>query len=47
MADQRDLERIDIHEPHELAYWSKRFGVSIQRLTETVQKAGTNAEMLR
>jgi len=38
------VERIDVHEPYELAYWSRKFGVSVQRLSDAVQKVGTNAE---
>ena len=49
MADDKtkkaaDRRRIDVDEPYELAHWSRKFGVSIQRLTEAVQKVGTNVE---
>ena len=40
-ADRRD---IDVHEPYELGYWSRRFGVSREELAMAVQKVGTNAE---
>lgn len=39
-----DLRRIDVHEPYELGYWSRKFGVSRQELARAVQKVGTNAE---
>jgi hypothetical protein len=35
---------IDIHQPYELGYWSRKFGVSVQRLSDAVQKVGTHAE---
>ncbi len=39
--------RINIHEPHEIEYWSKMFGVSPRLLRELVQKHGVNAETVR
>ena len=39
-----DRRQIDVHEAYELAYWSRKFGVSRERLAEAVQKVGTNAE---
>jgi hypothetical protein len=36
--------RIDLHQPYELGYWSRKFGVSEQELAEAVQRVGTNAE---
>lgn len=49
MADDKtkkaaDRRQSDMHEPYELAYWSRKFGVSRQELAEAVQKVGTNAE---
>ena len=46
MADQsseigrQDDERINVDQDHELSYWSKRLGVSRDRLREAVAKAG-------
>ena len=39
-----DRRQIDVHEAYELAYWSRKFGVSREELAEAVQKVGTNAE---
>ena len=39
-----DHDRIDLHRPYELGYWSRKFGVSEHRLAEAVQTVGTNAE---
>lgn len=39
-----DRNCIDLREPYELAYWSRRFGVSREQLAEAIQKVGTNAE---
>jgi hypothetical protein len=49
MADDKtkkaaDRRRIDLGQPYELAYWSRRLGVSPERLTEAIHKVGTNAE---
>jgi hypothetical protein len=46
MADDKtkrgepDRSRINIHEPYEVEYWTKKFGVSKERLTQAVQKVG-------
>lgn len=39
-----DHSRIDLREPYELAYWSRRFGVSREQLADVIHKVGTNAE---
>jgi hypothetical protein len=39
-----DSKRIDTHEPYELGYWSRKFGVPRERLSEAIQKVGTRAE---
>jgi hypothetical protein len=45
MADDRSLrgpqdrQRINLSEDHEVAYWSKKWGVSHEQLAEAVQKA--------
>jgi uncharacterized protein DUF3606 len=38
-----DSRRIDLHQPYELGYWSRKFGVPEQELAEAVQKVGTHA----
>ena len=48
MADDKsktapqDASRVNIHERYEVEYWSKRFGVTPERLKEAVEKAGTS-----
>jgi uncharacterized protein DUF3606 len=39
-----DSRQIDLHRPYELGYWSRKFGVSEEKLAEAVQIVGTNAE---
>jgi predicted nucleotidyltransferase len=53
MADDRkktgspDSKRINVNEPYELRDWSKRLGVSQEKLRETVQRVGTSAEAVK
>jgi hypothetical protein len=35
-----DRDRINVHEEYELRYWSEKFGVSAEKLKETVQRVG-------
>ena len=42
-----DHKRINVDEPYELRDWSKRLGVSEQKLRETVQRVGTSAEAVK
>ena len=35
-----DGARINVNQDHELTYWSRRFGVSRDKLREAVAKAG-------
>jgi hypothetical protein len=49
MADSKtkkaaDRRRTDVHEPYELGYWSRKFGVSREELADAVRTVGTNAE---
>ena len=37
----QDPSRIDMHEDHELAYWTKKFGVTADELRGAVKSAGT------
>ena len=39
-----DRRQIDVRQAYELAYWSRKFGVSREQLAKAVQKVGTNAE---
>jgi len=36
-------DRIDLRRPYELGYWSRRFGVSTDRVADAVQSVGTDA----
>jgi hypothetical protein len=42
-----DSKRINIHESHEVKYWTKELGVSEKQLTDAVTKYGTSAEAVR
>ena len=42
-----DRDRINIHEPYELRDWSKKFGVSEEKLKQTVQQVGTSADAVK
>ena len=49
MSDNRsksvaDRDRINVHEDHELRYWSHRFGVSRDELKRAVSKVGVMAD---
>ena len=37
-------DRIDLSQPYELGYWSRKFGVSEQELADAVRTVGPNAE---
>ena len=39
-----DGRRIDVHDPFELGYWSRKFGVSREEVVRAVQKVGTKAD---
>ena len=39
-----DRKRINVHEDHELRYWSHRFGVSRDELKRAVNKFGVMAD---
>jgi hypothetical protein len=43
-AGGQDRSRINVNETYELAHWSKKFGVTKERLKEAVQAVGTQAE---
>jgi hypothetical protein len=46
-ADYRDRDRINVHQEHELRYWSKELGVTPEILKETVEKVGVMAADVR
>jgi hypothetical protein len=42
-----DFRRVNIHEEHELNYWTKEFGVSEKELRQAVMEVGTSAEAVK
>jgi hypothetical protein len=42
-----DRARINVHEAHEVKYWTKELGVSKEKLEETVHKVGVMADAVR
>lgn len=43
----QDRARINVNEPHEVAYWTKELGVTKVRLEQLVKEAGTSAKAVR
>lgn len=39
-----DRSRVNVNEPHEIEWWTKKFGVSEQQLRDAVKKAGVSAK---
>ncbi|HEU4579632.1 MAG TPA: DUF3606 domain-containing protein [Polyangiaceae bacterium] len=42
-----DRSRINVHEAHELRYWTKELGVTEQELKAAVARAGVMADAVR
>ena len=42
-----DFRRVNVHEEHELNYWTKEFGVSEKELRQAVMDVGTSAEAVK
>ena len=42
-----DRSRINVHEPHEVRYWTKELGVSEEELKNAVAQVGVMAEAVR
>jgi hypothetical protein len=40
----QDRARINVNEPHEVAYWTEKFGVSADVLRNTVTDVGVSAD---
>jgi hypothetical protein len=38
-----DSTRVNIHEDHEVRYWTEKWGVTRQQLADAVKKAGVKA----
>ena len=44
---QPDRSKINIHEAHEVKYWTHQLGVSREKLQATVEKVGNAAAAVR
>ena len=40
----QDRSRVNIHEDHEVRYWTEKWGISKQQLADAVKKAGVSAD---
>ncbi len=40
----QDRARINVNEPHEVAYWTQKFGVSADQLRNAVTDVGVSAD---
>jgi len=45
--DQPDRSKINIHEPHEVKYWTRALGISKEDLQKAVDKVGNAAAAVR
>ena len=45
--DLRDRSRINVNQPHELTYWSRKFGVSQDEVRNAVQQVGPMADKVQ
>jgi Protein of unknown function (DUF3606) len=45
--DQRDRSKINMHEAHEVKYWTHALGVSREELQKAVDKVGNSAAAVR
>jgi hypothetical protein len=45
--DQRDRSKINMHEAHEVKYWTKELGIAKEKLQEVVDKVGNSAAAVR
>jgi 3-oxoacyl-[acyl-carrier-protein] synthase III len=43
----QDRSKINMHEPHEVQYWTKHLGVSKEELQKAVDKVGNSAAAVR
>ena len=44
---QEDRSKINMHEPHEVKYWTKDLGVDKEQLQKRVDKVGNSAAAVR
>ncbi|HKW28629.1 MAG TPA: DUF3606 domain-containing protein [Verrucomicrobiae bacterium] len=43
----QDASKINIHEPYEVEYWHKKFGVTPQELRDAVSKVGVSVDKVQ
>jgi hypothetical protein len=43
----QDSSRVNVHEKHELEYWTQALGVPREKLIATVEKVGTSAAAVK
>ncbi|TDP00249.1 MULTISPECIES: DUF3606 domain-containing protein [unclassified Flavobacterium] len=39
----QDRSRINMNEPHEVRYWTDKFGVTKEELQKAIERTGTNS----
>ena len=44
LTHPQDAQRVNVQQPHELRYWTEKFGVSAEALREAVQQVGPMVE---
>ncbi|UGV24701.1 DUF3606 domain-containing protein [Rhodopseudomonas boonkerdii] len=44
---QPDRSKINMHEPHEVKYWTHQLGVSQDQLKKVIEKVGNSAAAVR
>ena len=44
---QQDQSRINVHEEHEVRYWTEALGVSREELARAVEQVGVSASAVR
>jgi hypothetical protein len=42
-----DRARINVHEPHEVSYWTKALGVTEEKLKDAVKRVGVMADAVK
>lgn len=44
LRSPQDASKISLSEDYEVAYWTKKFGVSVEKLREAVKAVGSGAD---
>jgi 3-oxoacyl-[acyl-carrier-protein] synthase III len=47
IGNEQDRSKINMHEPHEVQYWSKHLKISREQLQKAVDKVGNSAAAVR